>query len=72
MRYLYCADVKCPFFTCETEKSLSCQGVKKGIVNTMRFPNCAMKYEYMEKNCIHFPNDCPVFKAAWESGYEKS
>jgi hypothetical protein len=64
----YCwANIKCPFFRTETEKSITCEGCQEGIVNVMRFSEVDQKKEYLKKNCNNFPNDCPVFKAAWEN-----
>ena len=61
------AEVKCPFFVSETEKCLSCEGVEIDTRNTMRFTDGKEKLKYMRKHCVNFPNNCPVFKGAWES-----
>lgn len=61
------AEIKCPFFVSETEKNLMCEGAGKDVKNTMRFPDKKAKMEYMRKHCVHFPNECHLFKATWEN-----
>lgn len=64
-----CSEIKCPFFTSETDKSLSCEGSEINVVNTMRFPNCVEKLKYIEKHCVHYPNECHISKAAEKKYY---
>ena len=59
-----CADIRCPYFTSITEKSIRCEGVEYGIGNTMRFDSASIKNDYIERFCVHFPNDCVICKAA--------
>ena len=59
-----CADIKCPFFTSETEKSIRCEGAVNGSLNTLKFDNDEDKMAYIEKYCTNYPNNCHICKAA--------
>ena len=59
-----CVEIKCPFFTSETDKSLSCEGVAADIkTNTMRFETSVAKLEYISTYCVNYPNECAICKA---------
>jgi hypothetical protein len=60
-------EIKCPFFRAETEKTLRCERCQVGIKNLMTFRDKKQKVKYLGKYCMHFPNECHVFKAAWEN-----
>lgn len=59
-----CADIKCPFFRSETEKSIACEGVEIDIYNTMRFKGKEEKVDYIKRFCFRYPNDCHICQAA--------
>lgn len=59
-----CADIKCPYFTSETDRSLSCEGCEMGVKNTMRFENIEAKLDYIERFCFNYPNECHICIAA--------
>lgn len=64
-----CKDIMCPYFTSETDKSLSCEGCEMGVRNTMRFETKEAKLDYIERFCFSYPNECHVCVAA-EKKYE--
>ena len=53
-----CAEIKCPFFTSETERSISCEGAEIDIKNTMRFRDGNQKMSYIQRFCTKYPNNC--------------
>lgn len=59
-----CADIMCPFFSSETEMAISCEGVEKGIRNTMKFESKGAKLDYIERFCLKYPNNCHISEAA--------
>lgn len=65
-----CCEIKCPYFTSETGKSLSCEGPDVGMINTMRFRDEGKKIDYIKKHCVNYPNECHLFKAV-EAHYEQ-
>ena len=60
-------DIGCPFFISETAKNLTCEGTEVGTRNVIKFENPKDKVNYIRKHCTHFPNECPIFKSAWEN-----
>ena len=65
------SEIKCPFFVSETEKCICCEGIETDSKNTMRFIDAKSKIKYIGKHCVNFPNECCIFKGAWESRIKK-
>lgn len=57
-------DIMCPYFTSETDRSISCEGCEMGVKNTMRFESKETKFDYIKRYCYNYPNECHVCKAA--------
>jgi collagenase-like PrtC family protease len=54
------ADIKCPFFSSITEKSISCEGMDSSCRNVMWFVTEQERYQYVQKHCFNYPNECPI------------
>lgn len=61
-----CADIKCPFFTTETELSISCEGAEAAVRNTMKFESKEAKLDYIKRYCLFYPNNCHIRNAVEE------
>jgi hypothetical protein len=44
--------------------AISCEGVEKGIRNTMKFESKGAKLDYIERFCLKYPNNCYICEAA--------
>lgn len=64
--------IKCPYFICETEKGITCEGYtdKAKTVKTV-FESIADKGEHIEDFCSCFPNGCPLAHMVDEKYDEK-
>lgn len=51
---------KCPFYQSEFKKSITCEGISDGSLNTMKFKDEDSKNDYLLENCFRYPNDCPI------------
>ena len=61
------ANIRCPFFESETEKSIVCEGFVKTAVLITRFPNEKKKIAYINKYCAHCTGgDCYLAKSQYE------
>jgi len=61
------ANTICPFYERETERSITCEGLRGDSVLTMRFPTRREKTAWQEEFCMTFThNRCPLARACYE------
>lgn len=61
-------EVQCPYFVIAKSTKggmgfgITCEGIDTAQFNTTRFKTDALRQAYLEKYCMHFPNECPIAK----------
>lgn len=57
-------DIKCPYFTSETEKGLNCEGCLQGSERMKTsFATIADKKSFIASHCLEYPNTCVIAMA---------
>ena len=65
------ANTICPFYERETDRSITCEGLRENSVLTMRFPARKDKSAWQEDFCMTFAyRRCPLARACYEK-YEE-
>ena len=61
------ANTVCPFYECENQTSITCEGVYIPSVITMKFKSGKDKKQWQEKYCFLFEyNNCPIARGLIE------
>lgn len=61
--------VQCPFFVIAkaaqgaTGYGITCEGIDTAQFNTTRFDSKLKREKFMERNCMNYPNNCPIAEA---------
>lgn len=60
---------KCPYFRSEFTTTITCEGLTDTSRCLQKFDNEKEKDDYIEMNCLNYPNGCRMFEAL-EKKYE--
>lgn len=55
-------NTKCPYYICETEKSITCEGISENTKNVTRFEEGKEKKKHQDRYCNKYPNECRLMR----------